>query len=51
METDHPRLILGKRAAFVKTHLKRLPQEEETPSIHFTGGVAAGDFIESDSGE
>jgi hypothetical protein len=29
VEAKHPRLKLGKRAAFVKTHLKRLPQEKE----------------------
>src|SRR5215468_3164452 len=30
MAKEHPRLKLGKRAAFVKTHLKQLPQEPET---------------------
>jgi hypothetical protein len=35
MAQEHPRLKLGKRAAFVKTHLKRLPQEEETWAVDF----------------
>ena len=35
MPKEHPRLKLGKRAAFVKTHLKRLPQEEETWEVDF----------------
>ena len=35
MAKEHPRLKLGKRAAFVKTHLKRLPQEEETWEVDF----------------
>jgi hypothetical protein len=30
MGKEHPRLKLGKSAAFVKTHLKRLPQVQET---------------------
>jgi hypothetical protein len=30
MAKEHSRLKLGKRAAFVKTHLKRLPQVQET---------------------
>ena len=29
MALNHPRLKLGKSAAFVKTHLKRLPQVQE----------------------
>jgi Domain of unknown function (DUF6930) len=35
MAKDHPRLKLGKRAAFVKTHLKQLPQEPETWEVDF----------------
>ena len=35
MAQEHPRLKLGKRAAFVKTHLKRLPQVEETWEVAF----------------
>jgi hypothetical protein len=35
MAKDHPRLKLGKRAAFVKTHLKRLPRQEETWEVDF----------------
>jgi hypothetical protein len=35
MAKDHPRLKLGKRAAFVKTHLKRLPRQEETWEADF----------------
>jgi hypothetical protein len=35
MAKEHPRLKLGKSAAFVKTHLKRLPQEEETWEADF----------------
>lgn len=35
MAKEHPRLKLGKRAAFVKTHLKRLPQQEETWEVDF----------------
>jgi hypothetical protein len=35
MATEHPRLKLGKRAAFVKTHLKRLPQVKETWEVDF----------------
>ncbi len=35
MAQEHPRLKLGKRAAFVKTHLKRLPQEAETWEVDF----------------
>src|SRR5262245_52410248 len=35
MANKHPRLKLGKRAAFVKTHLKRLPQQEETWEVDF----------------
>jgi hypothetical protein len=32
---EHPRLKLGKRAAFVKTHLKQLPRQEETWEVDF----------------
>jgi hypothetical protein len=32
---EHPRLKLGKSAAFVKTQMKRLPQEEETWEADF----------------
>ena len=32
---EHARLKLGKRAAFVKTHLKQLPQQEETWEVDF----------------
>jgi hypothetical protein len=35
MAKDHPRLKLGKSAAFVKTHLKRLPQAAETWEADF----------------
>src|SRR5262245_31544495 len=35
MAQEHPRLKLGKRAAFVKTHLKRLPRREETWEADF----------------
>ena len=35
MAQEHPRLKLGKRAAFVKTHLKRLPRQEETWAVDF----------------
>ncbi len=35
MANEHPRLKLGKRAAFVKTHLKRLPQQAETWEVDF----------------
>src|SRR6516225_6727769 len=35
MAQEHPRLKLGKRAAFVKTHLKRLPQVQETWEADF----------------
>jgi hypothetical protein len=35
MAKDHPRLKLGKRAAFVKTHLKQLPRQKETWEVDF----------------
>src|SRR5262249_2381582 len=35
MAAEHPRLKLGKRATFVKTHLKRLPQEQEAWEADF----------------
>jgi hypothetical protein len=35
MAKEHPRLKLGKRAAFVKTHLKRLPRQAETWEVDF----------------
>jgi hypothetical protein len=35
MAQEHPRLKLGKRAAFVKANLKRLPQVEETWEADF----------------
>jgi hypothetical protein len=35
MAQELPRLKLGKRAAFVKTHLKRLPQEKATWAVDF----------------
>src|SRR5262249_26665196 len=35
MAKEHPRLKLGKRAAFVKTHLKQLPGQEETWEVDF----------------
>src|SRR3954469_24280909 len=35
MAKEHPRLKLGKRAAFVKTHLKQLPRENETWEADF----------------
>jgi hypothetical protein len=35
MATEQPRLKLGKRASFVKTHLKQLPKERETWEVDF----------------
>jgi hypothetical protein len=35
MTQEHPRLKLGKRAAFVKATLKRLPRQEETWAVDF----------------
>lgn len=35
MAKEHPRLKLGKRAAFVKTKLKQLPQQEEAWEVDF----------------
>jgi hypothetical protein len=35
MANEHPRLKLGKRASFVKTHLERLPQVRETWEADF----------------
>lgn len=35
MAKEHARLKLGKRASFVKTHLKQLPQEKETWEVDF----------------
>jgi hypothetical protein len=35
MARKHPRLRLGKRAAFVKTRPKRLPRQEETWEVDF----------------
>ncbi|HKI35080.1 MAG TPA: hypothetical protein VKA46_24700 [Gemmataceae bacterium] len=35
MAKEHPRLKLGKRASFVKTHSKQLPQENETWEADF----------------
>jgi hypothetical protein len=35
MAKEHPRLKLGKSDSFVKTHLKRLPQEKETWEADF----------------
>ena len=35
MAQEHLRLKLGKRAAFVKTHLKRLPRQEEIWEVDF----------------
>jgi hypothetical protein len=35
MAKEHPRLKLGKRAAFIKTHLKRVPRQEETWEVDF----------------
>jgi len=35
MAKEHPRLKLGKRASFVKTHLKQLPQEKEIWEVDF----------------
>ena len=50
MTNEHPRLKLGKRAAFVKTHLKRLPQEEQTWEVDFRalpkpGGQADAHYL------
>jgi hypothetical protein len=35
MAQEHPRLKLGKSTAFVKTHLKRLPQVKESWKADF----------------
>jgi hypothetical protein len=35
MTKEHHRLKLGKRASFVKTHLKQLPREKETWEVDF----------------
>jgi hypothetical protein len=35
MAKERPRLKLGKRASFVKTHLKQLPRQEETWEVDF----------------
>ena len=35
MAQDHPRLKLGKRASFVKTHLKQLKQVDDTWEADF----------------
>ena len=35
MATEHSKLKLGKRATFVKTQLKQLPQSEETWEADF----------------
>src|SRR6266508_2060725 len=35
MAKEQSRLKLGKRAAFVKTHLKQLPREKETWEVDF----------------
>jgi hypothetical protein len=35
MANEHPRLKLGKRVSFVKTHLKQLPQDKETWEADF----------------
>src|SRR4051812_36096890 len=35
MGKEHARLKLGKRASFVKTHIKQLPQEKETWEAEF----------------
>ena len=35
MAKEHPRLKLGKRTSFVKTHLKQLPQVDETWEVDF----------------
>src|SRR3954451_9043587 len=35
MATERHRLKLGKRASFVKTHLKQLPRQEETWEVDF----------------
>ena len=35
MTKEHARLKLGKRASFVKTHLRQLPQENETWEADF----------------
>ncbi len=35
MAKENARLKLGKRAAFVKTHLKQLPSQEETWEVDF----------------
>ena len=35
MAKEHPRLKLGKRASFVKTHLRQLPRQGETWEVDF----------------
>jgi hypothetical protein len=35
MAEEHPRLKLGKRASFVKTHIRQLPQVDETWEADF----------------
>src|ERR1700752_3419489 len=47
MANEHPRLKLGKRASFVKTHLKQLPQEEETWEADFRATPKSADQTET----
>ena len=49
MAKEHPRLKLGKRAAFVKTHLKQLPQEPETWEVDFRVLPKPADQVETES--
>ena len=47
MANEHPRLKLGKRASFVKTHLKQLPQEGETWEADFRALPKSADQTET----
>jgi len=49
MAKEHPRLKLGKRAAFVKTHLKQLPQVPETWEVDFLALPTPADRSEKES--
>jgi hypothetical protein len=49
MAKEHPRLKLGKRAAFVKTHLKQLPQVPETWEVDFLTLPKPADQSEQES--
>src|SRR4051812_44997996 len=47
MEKERKRLKIGKRASFVKTHIKLLPQEEETWEADFRAVPTAADQAET----